>query len=57
MSILSLLVGQDIYDIEQSIADLGETDKSQEWVQAVGKTQDRERDREITYWCLVCRWT
>ena len=39
---LSLLVGQDIYDIGLSIADKGETDKSQKWVQAGGKTQGRE---------------
>ena len=27
-------------DVWQSIADLGETDKSQEWTQALGKTRD-----------------
>lgn len=30
MSMLSLVVGQDIYDIESSVADLGEMDKSWE---------------------------
>lgn len=36
---LTLVLGQDIYNLEQSIADLGETDKFQEQVQAVEKTE------------------
>lgn len=39
---LSPVVGEDIYDVVQSIADLGETDKSQAQLQAVGKTWDRK---------------
>lgn len=35
-------MGQDIYDVGQFIVDLEETDKSWEWVQVVGKTQERE---------------
>lgn len=35
-------MGQDIYVVGQSIAELGETEKSWERVWAVGKTQDRE---------------
>ena len=30
--------GQDIYNFGQSVADLGETDKSLEWAQAMGNT-------------------
>ena len=41
---LNPTIGQDIYDIGQPIADLGETDKSQEQVWAMGKTQDKEGD-------------
>ena len=33
---------QSIYDVGQSIADLWGKDKSQEWVQTVGKTHSRE---------------
>ena len=40
ISILSA-VGHDIHDLGQSTAELGETDKFQEWVQAVGKTRHR----------------
>ena len=39
---LSSVVTHDIYDVGPPIADLGETDKSQEWVQAGGKTRDGE---------------
>ena len=39
---LNLIMEEDIYDVEQSISDLGETDKYQEWVWAVGKTQERK---------------
>lgn len=42
VAMLSPVMGQDIYDVGQSIAYLGETDKSQEWVQAVGKIRDTE---------------
>ena len=42
VSTLSPVVGQDIYDVGQSTAYLGEIDKPQERVQAVGKTQDTE---------------
>lgn len=53
ISIMSLLVGQDSLDVGQSIADLGETGKSQEQVQAVGKTRDREGHGDIPTgaWC------
>ena len=37
-----------------STADLGETDKSREWVQAVGKSQDREeagKTRKLSQGC------
>ena len=37
-----LAIGQDVYDVRQSIADLGETDKSWEQLWTVGKTQNRE---------------
>lgn len=40
ISMLSLVMGQDIYDVE-----LREIDKFQEWVQAAGKTQDRKEAR------------
>ena len=39
---LSLVVTHDIYDVGQPIADLGESDKSQEWGQAGGETRDGE---------------
>lgn len=39
---LSPVMEQDICDVGQSIADLGETDKSQEWVWAMEKSQERE---------------
>lgn len=39
---LSPVMEQDTYDIGQPIADLGESDKFQEWVRAVGKIQDKE---------------
>ena len=32
---LSPMVGQNIYDVRQSIADVWESDKSWEWIQAV----------------------
>lgn len=35
-STLNSVMGQDFYDVGQYIADLGETDKSQQWVWAVG---------------------
>lgn len=44
---MNSVVEQDVYDVEQSTADLGETVKSQEWVWTVGKTRDREGDSEI----------
>lgn len=37
ISVLSLVMGQEIYDVE-----LGEIDKFQKWVQAAGKTPDRK---------------
>lgn len=40
--------GQDTDDFRQSIAYLGETDKSCERVQTVGKTQDRELKSQKT---------
>ena len=42
LAMLSSVVTHDIYDVGPPIADLGETDKSQEWVQAGGKTRDGE---------------
>ena len=42
VSMLSLVLGQAMYKVGQSVADLGDTDKSQEWVWAVRKIQDRE---------------
>ena len=42
VSMLSPAVGQDIYAPGQSIADLGDTDKSREQVLAVQKRRDRE---------------
>ena len=39
---LSLVVTHDIYDVGQLIADLGESDKSQEWVQA-GERPEMEK--------------
>lgn len=42
LSMLNLIMEEDIYDVEQPISDLGETDKYQEWVWAVGKTQERK---------------
>lgn len=44
---LSPVVGQDIYITGQSIADLGETDKSWEWAQATRKPET-ERKLEKT---------
>lgn len=41
---LSLVVGQDIYDIGQVVADLGELAKSWEWARAMGKL---ETEREL----------
>lgn len=41
ISMLSSVVGQDICDVGQSIADLGETDGSQERIWAVGKAPNR----------------
>ena len=38
ISVLRSAMGQDIYDIGLSVADLGETDKSQEEVWSVGNT-------------------
>lgn len=40
-------MGQDIYDVGPSIANLGESDKSWEWVWAVGKAKDRERAQNV----------
>lgn len=41
---LSPVVRKDIYDVEQSTVDLGETEKSQEQVQVMGKIQDRAQE-------------
>lgn len=54
ISILSPVVGQDIYDVGKSIADLGKTDKSWGWVQAVGKAQDREGAEKAERLPLKC---
>lgn len=43
---LSPVVGQDIYDVGQSIADLGETDKFQKLVPAVRKILDKEETKK-----------
>lgn len=52
MSMLSPVVGQDIYAIGQSIAELGETEKSWERVWAVGKPEiERELGKPKGYSC------
>ena len=38
---LNPVTRQDIYDVRKSIADLEETDKSQEQLRAVGKSRDK----------------
>lgn len=52
---LSPIMRQDIYDIEQSISDLGETDKSQEWEWVVENTWDREgalKAKKLSQWAV-----
>ena len=44
---LSPVVTHDIYDVGQPIADIGESDKSQELVQAGGETRDREAAQKV----------
>lgn len=39
-------MGEDIYDIGQSITDLTETNKSWEWAQEVGKSWETEKNLE-----------
>lgn len=51
------VVGQDIYDFGQCIADMGETDKSWGRVWAMGKTQDREgalKAKRLSQLALKC---
>lgn len=47
MSILTPVVRKDIYDVEQSTADLRESEKSQEQVQVMGKIQDSTRSQKV----------
>jgi hypothetical protein len=41
ISMLSPVMGQGIYEVVQPTADLGETEKSRDWIQVVGMAQDR----------------
>lgn len=52
---ISQVVGPDSYYVGQSIAVQQETDKSQEWAQAVAKIQDRQAKRlsQPAVKCLV----
>ena len=41
ISMLSPVMGQGIYEVVQPTADLGETEKSRDWIRVVGMAQDR----------------